>query len=625
MTLKNALCCATVAALLAMPAATLADPSTTPWAASGRAGTRLPGAKPPAPAPAEAINAAGSRPPPSQPEAEAPPPLNPVTTDPVFVTGEPVPNEASPAPLQQQAALSPPRVVSGTAPIGIAPSTAPEAYVDGEPMVEWEGPETAREYDDLWERIRAGFAMREIDSPLVQRHEAWYLNRPEYVERMVDRSRRYLYHIVAEVEKRGMPTEIALLPMIESAYNPAAISHMRAAGMWQFIPSTGRKYGLQQTWWYDGRRDVLAATNAALDYLQELHDMFGDWELALAAYNWGEGAVQRAIDKNRRLGKPTDYMSLKMPKETRNYLPKLQAVKNIVADPELFKLVLAPIPNRPYFAVVNAPANIDVTAAARLAGMPVEEFRSLNPGHQRPVITPGGNHQLLIPADKVDEFNANLQSNEQPLVTWQTYQLKSGERLEQVATKFDISVARLKEVNGLTGHRGVRPGQMLLVPMEDDAETNLDETYASKDFQAPAEDYHKRVIYRAKAGDSVASIAHGYGVSPEDVRSWNGLKGNSVRKGQRLTIWQSGPARAKHSRQKSKGKAVVAARPGGATKQALVSGPASKSKHTKAGHAPKPAGTHHARESKADGATHSANANAEPAAKKRPYQQAAVQ
>ena len=152
----------------------------------------------------------------------------------------------------------------------------------------------------MWARIRAGFAMRDIDSPLVQRHEAWYLNRPEYVQRMIDRSRRYLFHIVEEVEKRGMPMEIALLPMIESAYNPAAYSRMRAAGMWQFIPSTGRKYGLQQTWWYDGRRDVLAATRAALDYLQFLHDMFGDWELALAAYNWGEGGVQRAIDKNRR-------------------------------------------------------------------------------------------------------------------------------------------------------------------------------------------------------------------------------------------------------------------------------------------------------------------------------------
>src|SRR5688572_7127692 len=337
--------------------------------------------------------------------------------------------------------------VTGSAPAGVTATdntAPPEVYVTGEPIIEWHGAEEADQaYEDLWSRIRAGFAMREIDTPLVQRHEAWYLNRPEYVERMIDRSQRYLYHIVEEVEKRGMPTEIALLPMIESAFNPAAYSRMRAAGMWQFIPSTGRRYGLQQTWWYDGRRDVLAATDAALDYLQALHDMFGDWELALAAYNWGEGAVQRAIAKNRRAGKKTNYMSLKMPKETRNYLPKLQAVKNIVANPELFKLALATVPNRPYFAVVNAPAHMDLALAAKLADVPLEEFRYLNPGHQRPVIITVANRQLLVPIDKVDVFQSNLESNDQPLVTWQTYQLKKGEKLEHIASKFDISLERL--------------------------------------------------------------------------------------------------------------------------------------------------------------------------------------
>jgi membrane-bound lytic murein transglycosylase D len=390
----------------------------------------------------------------------------------------------------------------------------------------------------------------------VQRHEAWYLNRPEYVERMIDRSRRYLYHIVEEVEKRGMPTEIALLPMIESAFNPVAYSRMRAAGMWQFIPSTGRRYGLQQTWWYDGRRDVLAATDAALDYLQTLHDMFGDWQLALAAYNWGEGAVKRAIAKNRRAGKPTDYVSLKMPKETRNYLPKLQAVKNIVANPELFKLALATVPNRPYFAVVNAPAHMDVALAAKLADVPLEEFRYLNPGHQRPVITVA-NRQLLVPIDKVDVFQSNLESNDQPLVTWQTYQLKKGEKLEHVASKFDISLERLNEVNGLTSRKRVRPGQMVLVPMEDDATTNLDETYASTDFQAPVDDYHKRVIYRVKSGDTLSSIARRYGTSVSRIKDWNGMRSNTVRAGQRLTIWQAAPqAKAKSAAAKSKGKAA---------------------------------------------------------------------
>jgi membrane-bound lytic murein transglycosylase D len=319
---------------------------------------------------------------------------------------------------------------------GAAPQI--EVYADGEPLSEWSGTDEADPvYEDLWARIRHGFAMREIYSPLVQRHEAWYVNRPEHVRRMVHRSRRYLHHIVEEVEKRGMPTEIALLPMIESAYNPIAYSHMRAAGMWQFIPSTGRRYGLQQSWWYDARRDVLAATRAALDYLQALHEKFGDWELALASYNWGEGSVQRAVEKNRRKGKSTDYLSLKMPKETRNYLPKLQAIKNIIANPELFNLTLATVPNRPYFAVVNAPAQMDVALAAKLADVPLEEFRYLNPGHQRQVITVA-NRQLLVPIDKVDVFQSNLESSVSPLVTWQTYQLRKGEKLRQVARKLDI-------------------------------------------------------------------------------------------------------------------------------------------------------------------------------------------
>jgi len=426
-------------------------------------------------------------------------------------------------------------------------ATTGELYATGETLTAWIDSSAPAGYRDLWERIRAGFKMKEIDSPLVQRHEAWYLNRPEYVQRMVDRSRRYLYFIVEELEKRDMPTEIALLPMIESAYNPTAYSRMRAAGIWQFIPSTGRKYGLQQTWWYDGRRDVLAATRAALDYLQVLHDTFGDWELALAAYNCGEGGIQRAIAKNRAKHKPTDYFSLKVPKETRNYLPKLQAVKNIVTDPSLFALGLDGIPDRPYFTVVKAPPTIDVVMAAKLADMPVEEFRNLNPGHTRPVITPVANRELLVPVDKAELFHANLENNAQPLVTWQTYQLKKGEKLDTVASKFGISLQRLQEVNGLSVGKRTRVGQMLLVPMEgDDAETNLDETYNSAEFKAPADDYHGRVIYRVKSGDTLASIGRRYRTSPEQIQQWNGLHGSTLRTGQRLTIWQEARHHRRH-------------------------------------------------------------------------------
>ena len=422
------------------------------------------------------------------------------------------------------------------APIAIELPPEAEVYATGEPLIDPPVPADVQQAD-LWERIRGGFAMEEVDSPLVQRHEAWYLNRPDYVQRMIERSRLYLFHIVEEVERRGMPTEIALLPMIESAYNPSADSRMRAAGMWQFIPSTGRKYGLQQTWWYDGRRDVLAATRAALDYLQFLHDSFGDWELALAAYNCGEGNVQRAIDKNRRKHKPTDYLSLKLPKETRNYLPKLQAVKNIIADPSVLRFELEPIRNQPYFVVVEAPPHIDVAMAAKLADMPVEEFRSLNPAHRRPVITPVGSRQLLVPVDKANIFQANLESNDQPLVSWQAYELKQGEKLEKVAQTFDIGVQRLKEVNGLTGRKRVRTGQMLLVPLEGNGEqSNLDETYKSPDFQAPAEEH--RVAYRVRTGDTLSSIARHHGISVAQLKKWNNLRSNTLRVGQRLTIWR---------------------------------------------------------------------------------------
>lgn len=419
-----------------------------------------------------------------------------------------------------------------------------EVYANGETLIEWADPSLEAGFGDLWERIRAGYGMREIDSPLVQRHEAWYLNRPEYVERMIARSKRYLFHIVEEVEKRGMPSEIALLPMIESGFNPAAYSHMHAAGMWQFIPSTGRKYGLQQTWWYDGRRDVLEATRAALDYLQYLYDMFDDWQVALAAYNCGEGAMKRAIDRNRRAGLPTDYTSLSLPRETRNYLPKLQAVKNIITEPDLFNLALDSVPNRPYFAVVSVPSQIDVAMAAKLANVPLEEIKSLNPAHYRPVITSKASRQLLVPVDKAELFQANLQNNDQPLVTWQTYQLKRGERLDTVAAKFNTSQERLREVNGLLGNRSVRPGQVLLVPRDDDSDTKLDETYDSPDFQATANDYNKRVIYRVKRGDTLASIAQRNGTTVDKVREWNGLRSHTVFAGQRLTIWEAAPVKA---------------------------------------------------------------------------------
>jgi len=318
--------------------------------------------------------------------------------------------------------------------------------------------------DDLWQRVRNGFAMRELDSPLVARYEQWYGHRPEYITRMAERANRYLYFIVDEVEKRGMPTEIALLPMIESAFNPSAYSIANASGIWQFIPSTGRNYGMQQNWWYDGRRDIVSATRGALDYLQKLHDQFGDWELALAAYNWGEGAVQRAQERNMKRGLPIDYASLTMPDETRNYVPKLLAIKNLVARPWQRNLQIPSIPNEPYFAEVLTTDHMDVKVAAQLADISMEEFNALNPAHSRPVMLQNNSPTILLPIDKVATFYKNLEHFNQPLVNWQAYQSKKGERLDKLAPRFGLTVEKLKSINGLSAKAQTSSGQTLLVP-----------------------------------------------------------------------------------------------------------------------------------------------------------------
>ena len=334
--------------------------------------------------------------------------------------------------------------------------------------------------DDLWDRIRKGFAIPDLDpnDKNVEKWEQWYAARPDYVARMVERSRRYLYHIVAEVESRGMPAEIALLPMIESAFNPVALSTARAAGIWQFIPSTGKHYGLKQDFWMDSRRDVLSATEGALNYLDKLHGDFGDWQLALAAYNWGEGNVARAIERNRKAGKPTGYADLKMPDETRNYLPKLQAVKNIVADPAKYGLQLEDIPDAPYFAVVTINRRIDVKKAAELAEIPQEEFQYLNAHHNRPVIAGADQHSILLPIDKAELFAAKLELTDQPLVSWQAYRLKPGETLPMVAVKFGLSVETLRAVNGIGPRGKPSAGHTVLVPAQRPAEADASLTTA---------------------------------------------------------------------------------------------------------------------------------------------------
>ena len=402
------------------------------------------------------------------------------------------------------------------------------------------------EYGDLWTRIRQGFLLDDLDTPLVKTAEDWYEARPDYVARMVERSRRYLYYIVVEIEKRNMPMEIALLPMIESAYNPMAYSRSRASGLWQFIPSTGKLYGMEQNWWHDDRRNVVTATEGALDYLEKLHAEFGDWYLAMAAYNCGEGAVRRAIEINEKHGRPTDYLSLKLPAETRSYVPKLQAVKNIVNDPEKFDLTLADMPDAPYFTVVRTKKKMDVKVAAELAEMPLDEFLSLNPQHNRPVIAGADEATILLPYDKAELFAAKLELTDQPMVTWQAYKLRPGETLQQVASRFGLPLETLRSVNGIGPRAKVPVGHALLVPSQAPSDATVASLQNAVFTTVPS---GRTFYHRVRKGETLASIAARYDVSTQELKSWNSGVATKVTPGQRLrVVSDAGPVGAKKGR-----------------------------------------------------------------------------
>jgi membrane-bound lytic murein transglycosylase D len=401
---------------------------------------------------------------------------------------------------------------------------------------------------DLWSRIRNGFVMEPLDSPLVHEHEEWYASRPDYIARFVDRGSRYLHHIVEEVEKRGMPMEIALLPVVESAFNPHAYSRSRASGLWQFIPSTGKVYGLKQDHWKDNRRDIVAATDAALNYLQRLYDLFGDWELALAAYNCGEGCVGRAVAANQRKGLPTDYLNLRLPPETANYVPKLMAVKNIVLAPMLYGIDLESIPDQPYFTTVEAPQKIDVKLAAKLAGVPEEEFIALNPSHNKPVaIAHSGT--LVLPLDKADVFRENLENWDQPLVTWNTIQGKKGESIHAIAKRYGLSGTTLRQVNNLQVNRNGRltVSQPVLVPgrgkVPVQAASASPAPAAAKPAAAAAVSHARSdgerttSYYVVKAGDTLYGIARQFGRAVPDLLHLNNLSPRAtIQPGLRLRV-----------------------------------------------------------------------------------------
>ncbi|MGH8781449.1 transglycosylase SLT domain-containing protein [Paraburkholderia sp.] len=391
---------------------------------------------------------------------------------------------------------------------------------------------------DLWARIRRGFQMPDLQSDLVDMQANWYAQRPEYVQRMTERSQKYLYHIVEELEARHMPTELALLPFIESAYNPQALSVAKAAGMWQFVPGTGRTYNLKQNMWQDERRDVLASTSAALDYLSRLHDMFGDWYLALAAYNWGEGNVQRAIARNEAAGLPTDYQSLRMPGETRNYVPKLQAVKNIVMNPQMYGLTLPPIPNHPYFVTVTTAHDIDVDTAAKLANMSGDEFRSLNPSFKKPVILGATQPQILLPFDNASAFERNLKAYTGQLSSWTTYTVTERARPAAIAEKIGVDADTLMSVNKIPAGMRLKAGSTIVVPRGDDDDEDISADVAESAVLAMEPDVPdtRKMLIRVRRKQSMTALADRYGVSVSQLKAWNRTRRDLVTPGQVIVL-----------------------------------------------------------------------------------------
>ncbi|MDR2155000.1 MAG: transglycosylase SLT domain-containing protein [Burkholderiaceae bacterium] len=388
---------------------------------------------------------------------------------------------------------------------------------------------------DLWDRMRRGFAMPDLDTNPVRKYEAWYARRPDYLEHIARRSRIYMFHIVEELELRGMPTELALLPYIESAFNPQAVSSAKAAGIWQFMPGTGRDFQLTQNTLRDNRRHVIDSTRAALDYLQQLHSMFGDWQLALAAYNWGPGNVKRAVDRNRAAGRDVNYASLRMPAETRNYVPKLQALKNIVSKPQVYGATLPQIGNHPFFDTVEIARDIDIEVAARLAEVRLEDFKALNPSERKPVIFAAGTPQvLLLPWDNAAIFKRNLAAAApNSLASWTTWVAPSTLPSHEVARQFGMDERNFRAINGLSGGKMVKAGSTVIVRRPNDPVTSAADADAVDDS---AETLYlsnialRRTTVHANKDDSIAAIAKRYDLPAATVARWNKSRPGAVLK-----------------------------------------------------------------------------------------------
>ena len=381
---------------------------------------------------------------------------------------------------------------------------------------------------DLWDRIRQGMGMADLNGPLVKKRENWYASRPDYIQRMTERSGRYLFHIVEEIERRNMPMELALLPFIESAFNPEAVSSARAAGMWQFMPATGKSFDLKQNAFRDERRDVLASTEAALDYLQQLHDRFGDWHLALAAYNWGQGNVNRAITRNTRAGRPAKYTDLKMPWETQDYVPKLQAVKNIVMRPDAFGVTLPEIDNHPFFNTVTIERDMDVSVIALLADVEESEFRALNPAHNRPVVLAAATPQILLPWDNAAIFQTNLATYDGPLASWTTWTVPSTMTVTQAAGQLKLSENTLRSVNQIPPRMRIVAGSSLLVPRSEHHTKDVPQHVATQGrLDLQAEIQMRRITVLARQGETLTRLAQRHRADPKVAALMNKLPANA--------------------------------------------------------------------------------------------------
>ena len=396
---------------------------------------------------------------------------------------------------------------------------------------------------DVWTRIRNGFKIPTLESARVETQVAAISRHPESFAKTATRAGMYLYHIVGQVEARGMPMELALLPFVESSFRSNALSSAKASGLWQFIPSTGTTYSLNQNLWKDERRDVVESTRAALDYFQKLYAQFGDWQLALAAYNWGEGNVQRAIDRNAQAGLPTDYSHLRMPLETANYVPRLEAVKRIIQNPSAYGVTLPDIGSEPYFVQVFRDKDIDVKTAARLANMKLDDFKLLNPSFNKPVIVGAHNTAMLIPADNLDEFMENLalwRSNGKRVSAWKTHRFQKGETLADIALGTGMSEEELREVNRIPGNLQVADNSLLLVRA--DAESPREEIQGGNDFfrlepvpSVPKIRY-RQIRYRVRKGDTLEEIADRLNVTPRSIIVTNRLRNSKLRRGMTLIV-----------------------------------------------------------------------------------------